>query len=103
MEEQLKNLTVGKALLIGLALVGLYWWLVYDDGIAKEAVIAGVQAEIDTKEKEIVSINKAIEDAERFKQRMAELGEEMERVLRAMPTKLTGLELMRVISNEAKE
>ncbi|MCB0350937.1 MAG: type 4a pilus biogenesis protein PilO [Bdellovibrionales bacterium] len=102
MEEKLQNLTFGKALLIGIAIAGTYWLSMYDDGVVKETQIKTIEAEITEQVKEIESINKAIADAERFQQKMNELGAEMERVLLAMPAQLTGLDLMSIISNEAK-
>ncbi len=102
MEEKLQNVTIGKGLLIGLAAAGFYWLSVYDDGVAKENQIQAISAEIATKQGEIESINKAIEDAERFQQQMNTLGAEMDGVLLAMPAKLTGLDLMSIMSSEAK-
>lgn len=102
MEEKLRDLTVGKSLLIGLGLAAFYWFALYDDGVAKENLITSLDSEIVVKEKEITSINQALEDAARFQEKMNSLGAEMEKVQLAMPEKLTGLELMKIISNEAK-
>jgi type IV pilus assembly protein PilO len=102
MEEQLKNLTVGKSLLIGLALGAGYYFMMYNDGSAIEAQIGTVQQQIAAAESEVASVRKAIEDAERYQQTMSTLGSEMERVQKAMPSKLNTTDLMKVISTEAK-
>jgi type IV pilus assembly protein PilO len=102
MEEQLKNITVGKSLLIGLALGAGYYFMMYNDGSAIEAQIGTVQQQIAAAESEVASVRKAIEDAERYQQTMSTLGSEMERVQKAMPSKLNTTDLMKVISTEAK-
>jgi Tfp pilus assembly protein PilO len=102
MEEKLQNLTFGKAVFIGMSAAGLYWFTGYDDGVTKENSIKAIAVEIAAQVKESESIDKAIQDAEIFQQKMNDLGTEMDRVLLAMPARLTGLDLMSVISNEAK-
>lgn len=102
MEQQLKNLTFGKAMLIGLALAAVYYFGVYNDGSALEAAIKNSRAELQKNTNEIAKIKTAIGDAERYQQTMAVLGAEMDRVTKAVPTQLSSFDLMKIVSNEAK-
>lgn len=97
-----RRLAFGKAFLVGLGVTTLYFFGVYDNGGVLEAQIAMATSEITANKNEVESVRKAIEDAERYRQTMAMLGAEMERVLKAIPAKLDSLELMRMIANEAK-
>lgn len=102
MEEKLKQLTFGKTILIGLVLTVVYYFALYDDGVALETQINTTRTELETNTKELESLKKAILDAERYKLTMATLGAEMDKVLLAIPAKLTTLDLMKIISTEAK-
>jgi len=102
MEEKLKNLTISQALMIGIGLAALYYFAVYNDGSALETQISTTRQQIVTNQAEVETLNKAIMDAERFQQSKAALGAEMDKVLQAIPNSLTALELMRIMSNEAK-
>lgn len=102
MEEKLRNFTYGMTLVIGIILSIIYYFSLYDDGSALEAQIKMAQDQLTANKNEIESLKTAIQDAERFKQVMTTLGAEMERILLAIPTKLTSLDLMKIISTEAK-
>lgn len=102
MADKLASLTIGKALIIGLGLAVAYYFMFYDDGKNLQTLLTNTKTELEKNQKEIKSINDAIKDAARFKDIMAKLGEEMGRILKAIPEKLTPIELMKIISNEAK-
>jgi type IV pilus assembly protein PilO len=102
MEERLRGITFTQSLIVGVALIGLYWGMFYDNGAKLEANIRAAESETVVLQKEIESVRKAIADAERYKQTMAALGSEIEKIVQAMPTKYTPLDFMRAISNEAK-
>jgi type IV pilus assembly protein PilO len=102
MEERLKSLTFGKSILIGIALAAGYYFALYDDGSSLEKQIALAKVEVKKSKDEVANVRTAIEDAERFQQTMSVLGAEMDKVLKAIPAQLTSIELMKIISNEAK-
>lgn len=102
MEEKLKNLPFGTALIINLILSVVYYFSLYDNGSALENQIQATKTQLTASENELENLKKAVEDAERFKQTMATLGTEMERILLAIPSQLTSMELMKIISTEAK-
>src|SRR5262249_1068309 len=102
MEERLRNLTIGKAFLIGVVLALGYYFGMYNDGHNLEQRITAVQGEITKNRAQAEELRKVIKDAESFQQTMHSLGEEMEMVLRAIPSKLSSFELMKILSEEAK-
>ncbi len=102
MAERLKRLTSGMALMLGLVIAGLYYAFMYDSGEALETSIKNSRAEYESTTKDLERLEKAISDAERFKLTVASLGAEMDRILLAIPAKLTSLDLMKTMSTEAK-
>lgn len=103
MEQQLKNLTYGKSFLIGIALAAVYYFSVYNDGTTLENQISTAKNQLNQYNNEIATIQKAIKDAEDYKQTMNVLGVEMERVLKAVPSQLSSFDLMKIVSNVAKK
>lgn len=102
MEQQLQNLTMGKAVMAGAILAVLYFFLFYNDGAAMQANITTANSEIQTKEAELEKIKKAVADAERYQNTKRALGAELDSVLKAIPAKLTSQDLMKIVSTEAK-
>jgi Tfp pilus assembly protein PilO len=102
MEEKLKNITTGQALIAGLVLAGLYFFMFYDDGSILETNIASIRSDIQKGQTEMEDVRKAIEDAERYQKTKAALGVEMDNILLAIPIKLNSTDLMKTMSNEAK-
>lgn len=102
MEEKLQQLSISKAIMIGIALAGVYFFAIYDSGSRLETQISTKQAETTKAQQELTAIKKAIADAERFQKTKETLGQELDLVLKAIPVELTPLEFMRIVSNEAK-
>lgn len=102
MEQKLQNLTMGKAVMVGVVLAVLYFFLMYNDGTALQTNIANTTTEIQTKEAELEKIKKAVSDAERYQNTKRALGAELDSVLKAIPAQLTSQDLMKIVSTEAK-
>jgi Tfp pilus assembly protein PilO len=102
MEQQLQQLTFGKAFIGAIVVAFLYFMLMYNDGSAIEAAIVAGKSEIQTKEQELEKIKVAIADAERYQQTKNALGSELETVLKAIPEKLLPTDIMKFLSTEAK-
>jgi Tfp pilus assembly protein PilO len=102
MKDKLQKITFGHSLLIGIVLTTVYYFSLYDDGTALNNQISSTRTQLENTTKELESLKKAIQDAERFKVAMVSLGAEMDRILLAIPAKLTSLDLMKIVSTEAK-
>jgi Tfp pilus assembly protein PilO len=94
---------MGKAIMIGVGLAIVYFFMMYDDGTSIKTNTDTVQAEVTKLEQELSTIKKAIADAERYQVAKKSLGEELDVVLKAIPEQLSNVDLMRVLSNHAKE
>jgi type IV pilus assembly protein PilO len=103
LKDKFNNLTVGQALLIGLALAAIYYFNLYNNGSALEASIQSATQEYNKNVSQIEDIKRSIVDAERFQKTVLTLGAEMQKILMAVPEKLTSVDLMRTISTEAKK
>ncbi len=102
MEQWIRNLTIGKAVLIGLAIAAGYYYFLYNNGAMLRLEIQRGRQNITKDQQQIASINRAIQAAKTYKLVKATLGAEMQNVIKAIPTQLTSLDLMQTISNEAK-
>ena len=102
MEEQLKQLDTTKALLIGLFIAGFYYLTLFDSGEALQNQINNKKTSITALRTELATMEKTLVDAEKHREISRKLGEEMDAVLRAVPEKYNSLELMKVLSDEAK-
>jgi Tfp pilus assembly protein PilO len=102
MEEKLKQLTFGKAILAGLAFAAVYYFALYNSGAAIQENINTTQTQVTKQEQELAAIKKAIADAERYQMAKKTLGQELDVVLKAIPVELNAIDLMRTLSNEAK-
>lgn len=102
MEEKLRQLPFGKAFLIGLVLAAIYYFGPYDSGSNLEASIQGLESQITATKAELDKIKIAIRDAEVFQETKQARGQELDTVLKAIPEQISSLDLMRILSNEAK-
>ncbi len=88
--------------MIGIALAAIYYFSVYNDGSGLQLGITTAEDQLKKNNAEVANIQKAIKDAEEYKQTMNVLGTEMEKVLKAVPAQLSSFDLMKIVSNEAK-
>jgi len=102
MEEKLKQLDTAKALFIGLALGAAFYFLFYNDGSALKSAVEAAHAQIQQKTSEVESMKKTLVDAQKHKELSAKLGEELDQVIKAVPENFNSVELMKLVSTEAK-
>lgn len=102
MIERLKSLTYLRALVIGAFFALIYYFVGYDDGSKLEAQIQSAKAEITESEKKIKSEIAKIESIEQFKKANAAMGETLQTFISFIPEKLVMIDLMKLVSNEAK-
>lgn len=102
MEDQLRQLTIGKALLVGLGIAAFYYFVMYDDGTSRETNIANLKTQITQQQAEIAKMNTVIANAEQIKELAKNMSENLELVKQAAPESFSGLELMKILSSEAK-
>jgi type IV pilus assembly protein PilO len=101
-EEKLNQLGMDKAIMIGLVLTVIFYFLIYNDGSALEANLAAGRAALEQKTRELESMRKTLADAKTHQEVAARLGKDMEQVLSAVPQDYNNIELMKLVSTEAK-
>ncbi len=102
MEEKIQQLSVGKAFLIGLGIAAFYYFTMYNDGTVYLNQIQNSNSQLAQKQKELADMRKTIEDSRQINQLKEELEESMSSVVNAAPEDFNELELMKVLSTEAK-
>lgn len=104
--KQLKNifsrLTMGRALMLGVALAGLYYYLMFDPGTVQLNAITQANAHTEETKKQIENNQKALDRAEVFKKTAGEVGTTIRKLLSSIPQKFSMPDLERIVSNEAK-
>lgn len=102
MEEKLQQLSAGKALLIGLGVALFYYFVMYDSGEVLQNNINNVQATLQQQRAELQGMKSEIAEAQKIEDEVRKLNEEMNMVKQAAPENYSSLELMKVLSSEAK-
>lgn len=102
MEQFLRNLSLGKCFLISLVVFGIYYAMIFDNGSGFETQIATAQAEILRQEAELKGITKAEADAARYEETMKVLGDQMNRISKALPEELSTTDMLKTVTSEAK-
>lgn len=102
LKDTLNRLTMGRALMLGIAIAGLYYWLLYNNGSSQIAAISAANAHIAEVQTQIDADQKKIDRAEEFKKTAAEVGSTINKLLSLIPEKFGMPDLMRIVSNEAK-
>ena len=100
--ELLNRLTMGRALMLGVGIAIIYYFLLFDDGSVHRAAIAQSQQQIADFEKQIADSQKKLDQAAVYKRTVAEVGGTITKLLSLIPEKFGMPDLMRIISNEAK-
>lgn len=98
---RLEQVSIGKAVIIGVVLAGLYW-MMSDDGSSIEAMIQSSQSQIQTTRKSIEEEEEKVQLTQRYKLTVASLGNELQVLSDYIPKDLRASDLMKTVSSEAK-
>jgi len=100
--DTLRRLTTARALILGIGLAGIYYFLVFDKGEMQSNAIASANAKIQELQRKIAEDQKKVDRAMVYKRTAAEVGSTITRLLTLIPEKFSMPDLMRIVSNEAK-
>lgn len=101
-EDKIKNLTAGKAALVGGVVALLYYMVLYDDGSSKEQGIQTMSSQLVKVKTELSQIDKTLSDASRFEKLAKDMGEEVDKVISYLPINFSATDMMKMLSTEAK-
>lgn len=102
MVEFFQNLTFRTAILVGLAIAGLYYFLIYDDGSNLDNAIKNKNIEYGLKEQEKVKLNKNIEEGIKLKEKVEIVGGQFKEAFEFLPTVLEAEKLISDITKQAQ-
>ena len=100
--QMLTNLTMGRALTIGFAIAGIYYFIFFDSGAAFEGAIANKKSETARIQAELNTLNEKINAGLQYQKTVNELGGTMDKLLALVPERFGREDLMKIVSNEAK-
>ncbi len=100
--EVVNRLTMGRALLLGVAIAAFYYFLFFDAGLNQKNQIASFKDQIQQTQKQIQNDQEKLDRAAVYKSVAAERGGMIMRLLSMIPENFKVSDLMRIVSNEAK-
>ncbi|MCH2535578.1 MAG: type 4a pilus biogenesis protein PilO [Bdellovibrionales bacterium] len=102
LEEWLEELETTKAVLIGVVVTALFYFMVYDDGSRLETSIKNLKQQISTNQNKIEQAKQAVIEKEKFANTKKLLGERFDTLVQYIPEDFSSTEQMKIISNVAK-
>ncbi len=100
--DKINQLSIGRAIVIGLVLAGFYYYLGYNNGALLDSQLAANKAKTVELQKSIKDEEAKIERINQYKKTTEQLGESFNRFLSYIPEKLRNTDLMKIVSTEAK-
>ena len=100
--EVLNRMTMGRAVMLGLVIAAVYYFIVFDQGRVQQGNIASGQAQVQELQTKVKDIQAKLDRAAVYKKTAAEIGTTINRLLGVIPEKFGMSDLMRIVSNEAK-
>ena len=101
--QQLEELDIKVAILAGLFLTALYYFVLFDDGSKLKTITAGVTADIERKKSTLDSINNAIDNKKSFDQEAEEINTNIRSFMEFFPEDMDQNNFMKSISKAAED
>lgn len=102
LQAEFQNLDAKKAILIGVLLGVVYYFLLFDEGVWIDNRIQSNQNEIQQHAATLSKVEKALEDERRFNQEIQQITSHMNAFLEYFPLKSDKNQLMKIISSKAE-
>lgn len=94
--------TIGKILMIGLALTGLYWNFIYDDGSAVDAQIATVNQQLQEEENKKKDTDATLKQVQEMQEKVGQLSQKYQEISRRLPAVLFSIDINKAIDDFAR-
>lgn len=102
LREMLERLTMGRALIIGFMITSFYYFILFDDGSARRAMIQNSRSEVQRLQTEIQTVEERLHQAEEYQRAAESLGSSIDKLLSYIPADFTVGQLMKTVSDEAR-
>ena len=98
----LKKISTGRAILLGIALAAIYYFVMFDSGASLVASTAQVKQQMDELQKQLKIDQDKLDRAAIYKKAASEVGTTIGKLLAVIPEHFGFPDLMKLISNETK-
>ncbi len=99
----LSRLSMPKIIGVGIGLMALYYFMLFNDGSQLQAQIVGLQGQIAQEEVKKKETDKAIQEEALVKQEVGSLAEKFEEASRRLPSDLNSADVIRSIQDVVKK
>jgi Tfp pilus assembly protein PilO len=103
LQDDFKELSLLKCLLIGGGVMAAYYFLIFDKGDAQNAQISKIQADLNAKNQNLADVNFALADKVSFQRDSEALEKEMKQLLIFMPSRLDMNEMQKELTLRLQE
>ena len=100
--DKIKSMSAIQSLVVGLAIGLLFYFLVFDTGSSQRGKIQSMDNELNSLKGELSDLEKAVIDADKLGQLVKEMGENISNLVKYIPEKLTGSEIVKDLSISAR-
>lgn len=100
--EKLAGLSNGRALIVGIVLGALYYFMLYDDGSALQAQIGGLNTQLVAAEAKQKDTEATLQEEARMKDTVGRLSEQYAFISKKLPSELKSSDMVRAIDSVAK-
>lgn len=98
--DMLNRLTTIRALMIGMMVGAVYYFIMFDSGESYSAQANGLQVQVNELKKKINDSDAKIQTAMVYKQAAAELGTKIDQMMSVIPEKFDETDLLALVSRE---
>jgi type IV pilus assembly protein PilO len=88
--------------MIGLALTGLYWNFIYDDGSAVDAQIATVNQQLQEEENKKKDTDATLKQVQEMQEKVGQLSQKYQEISRRLPAVLFSIDINKAIDDFAR-
>lgn len=94
--------TIGKVLIMGLVLTGLYWNFIYDDGSVVDAQIATVNQQLQEEENKKKDTDATLKQVQEMQEKVGQLSQKYQEISRRLPAVLFSIDINKAIDDFAR-
>ena len=95
--ERLVTMTMTQIFMISIAVGGVYYWLVYDDGALMDTTIVSLTTEKNTQETKRKDTDATLKEEKRIKALVGTLGTQFQEIAKRLPNQLSMIDMTRQI------
>ncbi|MCB0421434.1 MAG: type 4a pilus biogenesis protein PilO [Bdellovibrionales bacterium] len=101
-EQQLESISMQKSAIIGMVLMGIYYFVLYNDGSALESRIKTAEQQERKVQAELIEVENRRKEALRIKAALSDIGKRLDDLVKFLPSTLRSSDFMKMLSDEAQ-